>query len=383
MVTHDLESRAAMWSDDTSRPDFALRVCRGLAAGLAALLFAGPCGAETSPFVAVSAAQSQALGVVTQAVNAGDGAAASALPATVSIPNGQVRVIAAPLAGVVESLETAPGLTVKKGQVLVRMASPQALELQRDRLQAESQAALAKQTLARDEQLYKEGLIAQSRLQASRANAAQSSAQLAERRQMLAFAQSSGGQSLSLAAPIAGSVLEQHVSVGQRVEQSAPLYRIARLDPLWVEIQAPLAVANRAKVGTPLRVAGGTAKGELITVARSVDPANQSVLLRGVVTQGADSLRPGQATAVDLDLPDAAAGGTTQVPAAAVLRHEGKEWVFVAAQDGQHSGYRATPVRIAGRRGDSALVSGLPANARIASAGVAALKATWLGIGKE
>jgi multidrug efflux pump subunit AcrA (membrane-fusion protein) len=38
-------------------------------------------------------------------------------------------------------------------------------------------------------------------------------------------------------------VLEQQVSVGQRVEQSAPLYRIARLDPLSVDIQAPLAVA--------------------------------------------------------------------------------------------------------------------------------------------
>jgi hypothetical protein len=75
-----------------------------------------------------------------------------------------------------------PGLNVAKGQVLVRMSSPQALELQRDRIQADAQATLARQSpQSRDEQLFGEGLIAESRLQASRANAAQSAAQAAER----------------------------------------------------------------------------------------------------------------------------------------------------------------------------------------------------------
>ncbi|WP_374266798.1 efflux RND transporter periplasmic adaptor subunit [Zoogloea sp.] len=350
---------------------------------LAALVASAPVHAADPAFVAITAAQGQALGVVTQRVASGATAVAAGLPATVSIPNGQVRVIAAPLAGVVESLETAPGLNVRKGQVLARLASPQALELQRDRIQADSQAALASQTLKRDEQLYREGLIAEARLQASRANAAQSAAQAAERRQELALAQHSGGQTLTLVAPIAGSVLEQQASVGQRVEQSAPLYRIARLDPLWVEIQAPLAIAAQARVGTPLVVAGGSARGELIAIGRAVDAASQSVLLRGLVTRGADSLRPGQATAVDLELGQGAAPTAVQVPTSAVLRHDNKPWVFVAARDGQATGYRAIPVTLKGRLGDATLVGGLPPDATVVTAGVAALKASWLGIGKE
>jgi acetyl/propionyl-CoA carboxylase alpha subunit len=91
---------------------------------LGALLVAGPARAEDARFVPVTAAQAQALGIQTQRVGAGSKAAAAGLPATVSIPNSQVRVIAAPLAGVVESLETAPGLSVTKGQVLVRLSSP-------------------------------------------------------------------------------------------------------------------------------------------------------------------------------------------------------------------------------------------------------------------
>lgn len=359
--------------------------CRRTLAACALAGFAAAASAADPTFVAIAPSQGQALGLVTQRVVAGVGGAAAGLPATVSVPNSQVRVIAAPLPGIVERLETAPGMNVKKGQLLVRISSPQALELQRDRLQADAQATLARQTLTRDEQLFREGLIAEGRLQASRANAAQSAAQAAERRQELALAQHSGGQTLSLVAPIAGSVLEQHVSVGQRVEQSAPLYRIARLDPLSVEIQAPLAVAGQAKVGTLLRIPATGARGELVAIGRAVDPATQSVLLRGLVTHGADSLRPGQATAVDLELGVAGSTGSgpLQVPSAAVLRHDNRQWVFVATRDAGSPGYRAVPIQVTGRLGDTSLVTGLTPDTTVVTGGVAALKATWLGIGKE
>ena len=132
-------------------------------------------------------------------------AAAAGYRQRFSIPNNQVRVIAAPLAGVVESLETAPGMNVKKGQVLVRISSPQALELQRDRLQADAQATFSRQTLARDEQLYREGLIAESRLQASRSNAAQSAAQAAERRQNRPLPSTAAARPCPLVAPSAAA----------------------------------------------------------------------------------------------------------------------------------------------------------------------------------
>jgi cobalt-zinc-cadmium efflux system membrane fusion protein len=102
--------------------------------------------APGADFIPLTPAQSAALGVVTRPLDAPGNAAAIGLPAIIGIPNAQQRVIAAPLAGVVESLETAPGMTVKKGQVLARISSPQALELQRDRIQADSQATLARQT---------------------------------------------------------------------------------------------------------------------------------------------------------------------------------------------------------------------------------------------
>lgn len=339
---------------------------------------------QASDFIPVTASQSKALGIVAQGATAPGQALAGGLPATIEIPNGQQRVIAAPLAGIIESLETSPGLSVRKGQVLARLASPQALELQRDRIQADAQASLTKQTLQRDEQLFREGLIAESRLQAARANATQAAAQAAERRQELSLAQHSGGHTLSLTAPIAGTVLEQLVTVGQRVEQAAPLYRIARLDPLVVDIQVPLPVASRVRAGAPIRIPSTGASGEVTAVGRAVDPASQSVRVRGTINRGADSLRPGQVTTADLVLAEGPKGAAdSQVPASAVLHHKDKSWIFVTAREGDATGYRALPVSVGGRIGDAVLVSGLPAGAQVVTHGIAALKANWLGVGKE
>jgi len=63
---------------------------------LGALLVAGSVQAADARFVPVTAAQAQALGIQTQRVGAGSKAAAAGLPATVSIPNSQVRVTSPP-----------------------------------------------------------------------------------------------------------------------------------------------------------------------------------------------------------------------------------------------------------------------------------------------
>ncbi|HJV92761.1 MAG TPA: efflux RND transporter periplasmic adaptor subunit, partial [Azonexus sp.] len=165
-------------------------------------------------------AQLKALGIETAVAGASAANRSGTLPARVLVPNEQLRVVAAPVGGMVDMLAVAPGASVKRGQIVARLASPQALELQRDALQSGSQATLLQQSLKRDEQLFAEGLIAESRLQATRANAAQAAAQASQQRQGLALAGAAPGKlggSLALTAAIDGIVLEQGVQLGQRV----------------------------------------------------------------------------------------------------------------------------------------------------------------------
>lgn len=334
--------------------------------------------------LSLSTAQLRALGLEVRVAAEAGGGRAGGLPARVLVPVEQARVIAAPVAGMVESLAVAPGQAVKRGQVLARLASPQALELQRDAVQAGSQSALLQQNLKRDEQLFAEGLIAEARLQATRAAAAQAAAQAAERRQSLALAGAVGGRNgnaLGLTAPIDGVVLEQGVQLGQRVEAAALIYRIARLSPLWLEIQAPLSLAAGLREGDTMKLAGSEVSARLIAIGRAVDAASQTVLLRAEVSAGADSLRPGQVVEVEIQGGSAA---TLAVPAAAVVRHDGQSLVFVqVSADAQGARFAARPVRVVAQGGDSVRVDGLAASDRIVVRGASGLKAMLAGVGRE
>ena len=344
--------------------------------------------ANPADFIALAPAQAKALGVETRSLAAADTGSAAGLPAKVVVPVEQMRVVAAPLAGLLTQVGAVAGQTVKKGQMLARLASPGLLQVQRDYLQARQQADLAQRSLARDEQLFKEGIIAEARLQASRASQAQAAVAARELQAELRIAgATAGGGSLTpevaVSAPLDGVVLEASAAVGSRVEAATALFTVAQLNPLWLEIQAPAALAGNLKEGAAVRIAGSEASGKLINVGRQISPGSQTVTLRARMDAGLDSLHPGQMVeATVAAAPQAGAtagkGATYRIPQAAVVRQAGQAWVFVQTA-GARPGFQATPVSVAGNAGPDVLVSGsaLAANAAVAVKGVSALKSAW------
>ncbi len=327
-------------------------------------------------------AQRQALGIRTAVVGQLAETRSTRLPARVRLPNEQLRVVAAPLAGRIDSLLVAPGDSVRRGQVIARLSSPEALSLQRDVAQANSQATLLQQNLRRDEQLFAEGLIAESRLLNTRSQASQARAQASERQQALQLSGASSGApggSLALTAPISGVVLEQQAQVGERVDAYAAIYHIGQLSPLWLEVQAPLTLASRLKVGQTIALADSKAQARLETIGRAVDPASQTVLLRARVDD--DTLRPGQLTEVELP---GQADSQQHIPASAVVKQKNRHLAFVETEHStQQSSYRPQAVKILHQGGETLTVDGLQAGEKIVTHGVSGLKALLNGVGNE
>lgn len=352
---------------------------------LPALLLAAPARAISAEALLLESTQLKSLGIETRRAGEAGTGHSGTLPARVLVPNAQMRVISAPVAGMVELLNVAPGESVKRGQVLAHLASPQALELQRDALQSGSQAQLLQQSLKRDELLFAEGLIPESRLQATRAAAAQAAAQASERRQGLALAGVTPGKlggPLALTSPIDGVVLEQAVQLGQRVESATLIYRVAKLEPLWLEIQIPQAQTAGLKVGMTVRVANSAVSGKLIAIGRAIDAASQTVLLRAAVSEGTSALRPGQVIEVELDLPTTS--GQLRLPNSALARHLEETVVFVqSAGKDKQTRFEARSVRVISQGGDSTLVEGINTQEIIAVKGVSGLKAMLTGVGRE
>jgi RND family efflux transporter MFP subunit len=345
--------------------------------------------AMAGDIVEITARQAATLGVKTVSLAEGRPGKGVALPAQVAIPNSQLHVVSAPLAGLVQSALAAAGQTVKKGQVLVRLQSPALIEAQRDFLHGAVQARLARETLARDEKLFKEGIIAESRYLAAKSAFAQAAATLNERRQALrlfgmsdaAIGRLEGGQVLrdtvDLVAPTDGVVLEQSAVAGQRVEAGAPLYTVARPDPLWLEIQVPVQLAAGLREGAAVTVPAYQAAGKILYVGKSVNPANQTVMARGEITEGAQNLRAGQFVEAEIAAARAQAN-QWRVPNAALVRDRGKVFVFVQTP----AGFRPEPVDLISETAEGALIGGpFRGTERIAVSGIAALKGAWMGLG--
>lgn len=358
---------------------------RPLCVAALSLSLAGPLAAAiTSPEFAITPAQMQALGVTVLRLQQPGEIRGIAYPARVIVPPNQEQVVSAPVGGVVDRLLVNGQEAVRAGQPLLRLVSPEWTELQLKLMEAAGKSRLSNKTLARERQLFTEGIIAERRVQEAETAAATDTGRVrqAEAQLRLAGADAAsvrrvanGGrldEALVVHARSAGVVLSVDVKPGQRVKDADALLRLADLRALWLDITVPV---DRPPPRT----------GEITVVGRNVVAVPQSlgamasdsqtVVLRARVTRGAELLRPGEV--VQAQVPFAASQGWA-LPLGAVTRDGDKAYVFVRSP----KGFVATPVTVVSSAGQSVQVTGdLRPGQEVATASVIALKAAWQGKG--
>lgn len=310
-------------------------------------------------------------------------------PAQIVIPTPQLWVVSAPVAGMVINLSVARGDRVVAGQPLATMESPGFVSQQRDYLHAVAQDVLAAQQLNRNTQLFQGNAVAQRVLEASQAEARQASIAVAERRQMLRLSglsdetiskltsEAAISATLAVAAPRPATVIDIAVSPGQRVEQSAPLIKLAQLSPLWVEIAVPALNIKAIRQGAKVEVDGyETPGGHVLLVSETTDPATQTVLVRAEVPNSGD-LRPGQTAAARISFASKRESAW-ELPYSALFRRGEQASVFVAMQ----GGFRLVPVTLLEEDQDHVVVSGaISNNDEVAVSGISALRGILLKLG--
>ena len=343
-----------------------------------ALLGAAP--AFAADVLPLSAAQKKNLGIVTVVAATQDASLALAYTARVTLPPASVRVAAAAGAGLVTQLHVQAGDTVKRGAPLVTLSMTGLAEAQNALTQARLRSQLAASNAARDEKLFGEGLIAESRLRATRSEAQSAHASLAAAQTALSMmgAGKVTGSSITLTAPIAGVVTESVAEPGQRVDAGMALVKVADLSNLALEIPLSTIQARQVAVGQSVTVADSKASGRVIALLPQLN-ASQSVLARASLVDPDKLLRPGQSVQVALAGTSVPQGKqpaqTLIVPAAALVWQASRPYVFVETAQG----FAPTPVQLIRQNASQAEVSGLAAGSRVAAKGVAALKAQWLG----
>lgn len=208
----------------------------------------------------------------------------------------RVVEVGSPVIGVLSQVEVERGASVKKGQVLavlradVERASLNAAQL-RAAAEAEVQAAATsaafnKERLVRAEELFTQNYISQQALQQARTEARladQKLAQAVEQRRIVQQEREVAAAQLgqrTIRSPIDGVVAERYLSAGERVDDK-PLMRIAKVNPLRVQLVVPILQYGQLRVGGSASVTpelpGAAARNAKVTlVDRVVDPASNT-----------------------------------------------------------------------------------------------------------
>jgi len=341
--------------------------------------------------IMLSEAQKKSYGITTETLLPATEVLGSRYPAEVVVPNSQLHVIGALQGGLIEALMVAEGEHVKQGQILAIIQSPGLLELQRDLLQTLTQLNLARSTLKRDEQLLNEGIIPKRRFLES-----QSAWQelVTQKEQQEATLQFSGmdsaaitaleknrklSSSMTLTAPFDGVLLEQMAIPGQKLEAADPVFQLGKLSPLWLEIHVPVSIVNGVVMGDTISVPELDVVGEIITIGRKVHAADQGTLVRAIVKDNIDQLRPGQFVQARLVL-NSNDQQRYLIPRKSIVRIDHKTMIFYETKEG----FTAINVHLVGSYEEQLIIT-LPQviASPVVTSGAVSLKAILIGAGGE
>ncbi len=315
-------------------------------------------------------------------------------PAKVVIPPEHEYIVSASQAGLITKLNAALGDTVKKGQILAQLNSPDFLSMQRLYLKAVSEMLLSSLSYQRDQKLAAEGVIAERRWQETNSLHNTFVSEVNEHKQLLEIAGMTSEEinrltktrqlssQLNVHAPISGVVMDRMAVAGERMDILAPLYRIANLDELWLEINIPHEHIGQIKIGDQVHIENSPIDAVITLLGQSVNPENQTLLARATIKDSKDiikqhaSVRAGQS--INTQIIQASDNAVFRVPNTAIAQNDGLAYIFIRTQNG----FTVSPITVIGKQGDESIISGnLTGDENIAIKGAVALKANWLGLG--
>lgn len=226
--------------------------------------------------------------------------AASAAPLRCVIEPDRAAEIGSPVIGVVESIRVERGDLVREGQVLAKLranverasvgAAETRAQADADVRGAQANYEFLRQKQTRAEDLVKKNFISQQALDQVRTETSVAQQRLAQAQEQQRVAKHELDLALAqlsqriIRAPFDGIIADRYVSVGERVEEK-PMFRIAKVNPLRVEVIVPAALFGTVRAGmlakvTPDLPNAPVVEAKVVLVDKLVDSASNTFRVR-------------------------------------------------------------------------------------------------------
>jgi len=239
--------------------------------------------------------------------------------------------------GRVVDLKVKLGDSVKKGQTLLVISSPELAAAMSDYQKAVADEVLSRKALERAQLLYDKGAIATKDLEAAQDLEDKAKVDVATAEQhvrVLGADPAHPSPLIDLRAPVTGTIVEQNVSGFEGVkslDNTPNLFTIADLNEVWVVCDVFENDLGEVHLGDSAEIrlsAFGDRmfRGTVVDISRVLDPNTRSAKVRIVLPNGDGALRPGMFAVARFR--SRKKTERVVVPATAIMRLHDKDWVF-------------------------------------------------------
>jgi len=276
--------------------------------------------------------------------------------------------LSAQVAGTVSAIHFESGKDVKKGDLLLELASADDVA----RLNAlKATATLARITLDRDRTLVKTNAVSQQQVDTDEGNLKNAEALVDQQQALVDYK--------FVKAPFTGRLGIRQVDIGQYLAAGTTIVTLQQLDPIYLDFYLPQQALSQIEIGQKAAAKvdtfpGKTFEGKILAINSQVDPATRNVQVRAALSNKDNLLLPGMYATIDIDT------GTPQhfvtLPQTAIVYNSYGNIVYLVDDRGKDAKgqpqlvARQTFVNTGSTRGDQvAIVSGVKDGDTVVSSG--------------
>lgn len=247
------------------------------------------------------------------------------------------------IGGIVRSIQVLEGQTVKKGQVLATLENTEFIKLQQEYLTGKNQFSYTREELARQKELSEAGAGTGKNLQQVQANYnAETAKLLTQERQLQQLGidpvSVAGGHivsQVSVTAPIAGTIGHITVNTGTYAETGKPLMQIIDNSQIHCDLTVYEKDLFKVKIGQKVNFIltnqnNQPIEGKIYGINKSFEDDSKGIIVHAII-EGANTYKliPGMYVTALIDVGNQL---TMAVPADALVRSEGKDYIFITAE---------------------------------------------------
>src|SRR5262245_45111604 len=302
-------------------------------------------GAPADIVITLTPEAIQRAGIVVAAVSAGGSTSTVRLPGVVE-PNAYKWVAITPLVGGrVTRVLAELGQSVRSGQPLTEIFSPELAEAETRFVSARAELDAHERELQRTEKLVEIGSASRQELERLHAEHTAKLTAVESARSRLellglsasAIANLGPGKEVgavtTVVAPIAGVITERTANTGLNVDQTSKLFTVVDLSTVWIVADLYEKDFSRVHVGTSASVTtkafpDGALHGKVSYIDPQVNPETRTAKLRVEVSNSKQELRLGMFADVSID--GAGQAAVAMIPRAAVQNVGDRTVVYVA-----------------------------------------------------